>query len=113
MKLNIGEKDYMGPMAYNSQLADFISINGKLASKELPLELDKNEKIWCKDISILHIPSNKVSAYSCYCNFSTKQITIFNGFFQEPIEEDLSNIKWIYDSKKTKIGKFSDKKPRN
>jgi len=109
MKLNTDKKDYLGPMAYNNELADYIRKNGKLASEELPLELDKNERIWGKDIEILHIPSNKVNAYSCYCNLGTNKITIFNGFYQEPIEEDLKNIKWIYSSKKTKIGTYRDK----
>lgn len=112
MKLNTKEKDYMGPMAYNNELALFILQNGKLASNELPLEISKKEKTWCKNISILHVPSNKVSAYSCYCNIKTKQITIFNGFIQEPIEDDLSDIMWVYDSVKTKIGKFTDKKQK-
>lgn len=110
MFLNIKEEDYLGPMAYNNKLAEYINKNGKLASEELPLIQDIKNPIWCKDINILHVPSNKVNLYSCYCDFETKKITIFNGFFQKEIEDPLENIKWVYSSEKTMIGRYSDEK---
>lgn len=94
MKVNIDE---MGPWYFNNELKSKIELNG--VSGEIIADADPNHiGWWSKDLLVLHIPTGKVNGYSTYYDLQRKQplLTIFNGWFQEPLQHPLSEFKYIY-----------------
>jgi len=98
--LNVSKDDPMGPLMYNDKIKSLILEKGILASERMPLEEDPKHSDgikWGKDITFLHIPSGKISAYSAYARIESSEITIFNGFVQQNANLDKKDIKWMYD----------------
>ena len=91
--------DKEGPMYHNEGLRNEILKNGFSFKDTFPNKRDIDYKDWGKDITVLHKETGKVSGYDCYVNFKEdKVVTIFNGFFQQPIKTPLKEFMWIYDA---------------
>lgn len=93
MKVN-NDNGVTGPWSEDPELKEKIEKEG--ISGTTIADEDPDYDGWSKDLHVLHIPTGRVNAYSCYYELTRGSLTIFNGFYQEPLEHPLEEFKYIY-----------------
>ncbi len=100
LKLNIERWNYLGLMAYNKDIKAFIEKNGKPLLKNYKWEMGKKFPNTSKHLTLLHIPSGKISTYKMYywdIRNDKKGIVGFDGFGDSLISNPYEEFLWVYD----------------
>ncbi len=96
--LNIENWNYYGPMAYNEDVKKFIEENGKKIETNGFNEKDKDLKYpkFSKSMTLLHVPSGKISSYDSYVEYEGEKLLIFDGFAFPTVDYNQDEILFIF-----------------